>query len=163
MMKAHDHFPMFIEARGHKVILVGGGTIAERRIHTLAKFSFEITVLSDRITENLRKLRDEGRIRYIPGSFDPEEPAGHADLFADACMVLACTDDRNVNSRIGAICKRRGIPVNLCDARDESTFWFPAIAASDELVMGLVGNGRSHETVKKAAAKLRRIIEERLF
>lgn len=80
-----------------------------------------------------------------------------------ADLILACTDDRQLNRQIGAYARRRGIPVNVCDAREESGFWFPAVALNEELTMGLVGNGRSHDTVRNAAAALREIIEERKY
>lgn len=162
-MKTHDHFPMFIDTNGKKVIVIGGGTIAERRIRTLSKFSFEIAVISKQITDGIQSLCDGDRIRYIDDAFDSNERGAFAERFAGADLVLACTDDRETNAQIGTICKEHGVPVNVCDAQDESTFWFPALASSDELVMGLVGDGSSHETVRKAAAELRRIIEERLY
>lgn len=162
-MATHDHFPMFIDTKGKKVVVVGGGKIAERRIHTLVHFSFDVTVRSEDITQEIQQLVDAGTIHYEQGSFDPEKPEQYADLFFDAYMVLACTDDRTVNQQIGRICKEHDILVNVCDAQDESTFWFPAIALNDELTMGLVGNGKSHETVRKAASQLRHIIEKRLY
>lgn len=162
-MKPHDHFPMFIDAKNKSVIVIGGGNIAGRRIKTLSQFSFRITVISDSVIDEISDLCDGERIRHIAGSFDPGNIGEYAELFDEAFMVLACTDDRETNARIGVLCRDRGIQVNVCDAQDESTFWFPALASSDELVMGLVGDGSSHETVRKAAAELRRIIEERLY
>lgn len=162
-MEMHEHFPIFIKTAGSKVIVVGGGKIAQRRIQTLAKFDFEITVLSAQITDDIQKLRDAGRICHVPDVFDPQKPEPFLHLVEDALMVLACTDDSDVNGQIGALCKSHGIQVNLCDDQKESTFWFPAIATNDELVMGLVGNGKSHETVRNAAARLRQIIEERQY
>ena len=46
-MATHDHFPMFIDTKGKKVVVVGGGKIAERRIHTLVHFSFDVTFAAD--------------------------------------------------------------------------------------------------------------------
>ena len=154
---------MFIETKDKSVIVIGGGNIAGRRVQTLSRFSFKITVISKQTTDELQKLCDEARIRLIKENFDPDKPEAFADLFSGASMVLACTDDRNTNAHIGAFCREHGIPVNVCDAQDESTFWFPAIALNDELTMGLVGNGRSHETVRSAAAELRRVIEEKKY
>ena len=162
-MKTHDHFPMYIDTKDKSVVVIGGGSIAERRINTLSKFSFNVTVISRQITDEIQSLCDGERIRHIDAIFDPENLGDFAELFAEAFMVLACTDDRETNAQIGAVCKEHDIPVNVCDAQDESTFWFPAIATNDELVMGLVGDGSSHETVRKAAAALRQIIEERLY
>ena len=85
-----------------------------------------------------------------------------ADRFP-ADMILACTDDRELNRSIGDYAKRKKIPVNVCDAREESTFWFPAIAVNDELAMGLVGTGEDHAVVRRAAAALRAVIEDKKY
>ncbi|MDO4869553.1 MAG: bifunctional precorrin-2 dehydrogenase/sirohydrochlorin ferrochelatase [Bacillota bacterium] len=162
-MAAHDHFPMFIKTEGRRVLVIGGGSVAERRIKTLTEFNFDITVLSDMITDEIKKLHECGRIEYIPGTFEPLKPEEDAAYLSDVYMVLACTNYRAVNAKIGEVCRQRGIHVNVCDSREESTFWFPAVATNDELVMGLTGNGNSHSTVRKAAAKLRSIIKERQY
>lgn len=196
MTGKHTHFPMFIESTGKRALVIGGGAVAERRVLTLMEFGFEITVISDRLTETLSGLSAKGTFLYHRGRCfvdeDPKETGTQADApeqtgaQADvtgatdsnpdanapeniwierwpADMILACTDDRELNRQIGAYGKRRNIPVNVCDAREESTFWFPAIALNEELTMGLVGDGTSHGTVRKAAAALREVIEERSY
>lgn len=162
-MAAHTHFPMFIDTTGKHVFVIGGGSIAARRIQTLTQFTFDVTILSEQITDDIRTLQDEGRIHWIAEAYDPDQPDRFADELLRSCLVLACTDDALVNERIGEFCKAHDIPFNRCDAQEESTFWFPAIATNDELVMGLVGNGKSHETVRKAAAELRQIIEDESY
>ena len=162
MTGKHTHFPMFIESAGKKVLIIGGGAVAERRVLTLKEFGFEITVISEDLTETLRSLSEEGVFRYqkgkcAAGAEIEKISGGPADL------LLACTDDREVNRWIGAYGRKKNIPVNVCDAREESTFWFPAIALNEELTMGLVGDGTSHGTVRKAAAALREVIEERSY
>ncbi len=150
------YFPVFIDSTGRKVIVIGGGMIAERRILTLTSFDFEITVVSEDLTDTLKRLVDAGVIEWIRDKYDSRYLEG-------AEIALACTNNRAVNKEIGQACRERNIAVSVCDARKESTFWFPAIALNDELVMGLVGNGKRHDIVKKAAATLRRVIRERSY
>lgn len=186
-MAEHRYFPMFIDTAGKTVLVIGGGTVAERRILTLLEFGFQIEVIAERLTERLCELAEDGRFRYVRGSCGTggsTDTAGQdtaaarkgtagaqAEASAEdaapapvplgehpADILLACTDDRELNRRIGEYGRSRQIPVNVCDAREESTFWFPAVALNDELTMGLVGNGASHGTVRQAAAMLREII-----
>ena len=134
----------------------GGGVIAERRIMTLAEFDFRIHVVAEELTETLQQMVEVGIITWKKGRYQ------ESDL-QDADIVAACTNNREVNKAIGLYCKAHRIEVSVCDARAESTFWFPAIAINDELTMGLVGNGKRHDIVKQAASALRRIIEERSY
>ena len=170
----HRYFPMFLDSEGCRVLVIGGGNVAQRRIRTLARFEFEITVIAEEVTEEIRNLGEEGRIRYVRGKCavvaeplqKPEKSGSAEHLRIDAWpadVILACTDDRELNRQIGTFCRQRNIPVNVCDAREESTFWFPAVALNEELTMGLVGTGEDHTVVSKAAAALRQVIEERSY
>lgn len=163
----HRRFPMFIESEGKQVLVIGGGAVAERRVRTMTEFGFEITLISDSLTEGLQAMADDGAFLYVRGRcFVDEKPADseqHWIGLFPADMILACTDDRTVNRQIGEFARRRRIPVNVCDAQEESTFWFPAVALNQELTMGLVGTGEDHRIVRKAAAKLRQVIEEREY
>jgi len=77
--------------------------------------------------------------------------------------VTACTSDRQVNQMIGENCREAGIPVSVCDAREESTFWFPAVAVNEEVTVGIVGSGETHDVTRKAASAVRKVIEERKY
>ena len=174
------HFPLFINTEEKAALVIGGGNIAERRVMTLAEFGFAITILSRDLTETLGRMVEGGAAKWICGRYvedgsgcvseattapgDAEEiPSfGPDDLDAlidDAWMILACTNDRDINRMIGERCRSKGKLVNVCDARNESTFWFPAVALNDELTVGVVGRGTDHMNVKKAAAKLRTVVE----
>ena len=152
----HKYFPVFIDSSGMVVVVIGGGVVAERRIMTLAEFDFRVHVVAEDLTETLHQMVEAGIITWKQAKYQ------ESDL-QDADIVAACTNNRDVNKAIGQYCKAHGIEVSVCDARAESTFWFPAIAINDELTMGLVGNGKRHDIVKRAASALRRIIEERSY
>lgn len=157
--KKHRYFPMFIDTKGQRVLVIGGGNVARRRVQTLAAFEFEITVIADAVTEEIRRLAESGAVTWIEERWPPTDP----NECRSADIILACTDDRQLNRQIGEFCRERGIPVNVCDAREESGFWFPAIALNDELTMGLVGSGEDHNAVRQAAAVLRQVIQERSY
>ena len=151
-----NHFPLFISTEERKAIVIGGGNIAERRIMSMAEFAFDITVVSEDLTGTLRRMVEGGAISWIRSRYSEE-------VIEDAWMVLACTNDRDLNRSIGAYCREKGKLVNVCDARNESTFWFPAMALNDELTVGIVGKGTDHMNVKKAAARLRSIVEDKAY
>lgn len=151
-----EHFPLFISSNKKNVLVLGGGPIAERRIRTLSKFLFNITVVSPELSGELREMVDDGRITYIEDKYDPKYLEG-------INLVATCTNNREVNHSIAEACYSLGKPVSVCDSQEESTWWFPAIAVNDELSMGLVGTGRSHGLVRRAAARLRDIIERKAY
>ncbi|MGF6375638.1 precorrin-2 dehydrogenase/sirohydrochlorin ferrochelatase [Clostridiales Family XIII bacterium PM5-7] len=149
-------FPIFMDSEKKNVIVFGGGKIATRRVKTLADFDFTIKVVSPELSEELQRLVSEQRIKYVAERYHERHiPRNH--------LVLACTNERNVNEQIGEAAKREKIPVSVCDAKEECTFYFPAIAVNDEATVGIVGTGNTHHLTKRIAEKIREIIKGKAY
>ncbi|MCI5689129.1 bifunctional precorrin-2 dehydrogenase/sirohydrochlorin ferrochelatase [Anaerovoracaceae bacterium 42-11] len=150
------YFPVFVPSEGKKVAVFGGGNIATRRVRTLLTFDFAVTVVAPDISAELKAMEEDGKVNLIAGSYE--------EAYLDGCyMVLACTDNRQVNKQIGADAKKRDILVSVCDNRAECTFYFPAVAAGEEVTAGICGSGRNHGATKRAAAKVREIIKGKAY
>lgn len=149
-------FPVFVPSDGKKVIIFGGGKIASRRVKSLMEFDFDVTVVSSSITEEIEKFADAGKLTYIDDRYAPT-------YIDDQFMVIACTDNREVNRSIGFIAKEQGCLVSVCDRLEECNFFFPAIAVNDEVTAGIVGSGKTHHITKRAAAEVRKIIEGKAY
>lgn len=146
------HFPLFINSVGKKVLVAGGGAIAARRINSLAQFSFEIHVVAPDLRQEILDLEREGRLSCEKRAFEDHDLDG-------VFMVLAATDDREVNHRISVLAKHRGIYASIADKRDECSFYFPAIALGDEVTAGLCGDGVAHRAASQAAKKVREVLK----
>lgn len=145
--KNNKKFPLFISIAGKRVLVVGGGNIAVRRINTLLEFGARIKVVADKI----KKEEIWGRVEYAERLFIPSD-------IDDVFMVVAATDDRKVNQNIYKICRDKNILVSVADCRDECTFYFPAVCLSHKLSIGIVSEGSSHTLVSGTAQKIRRLI-----
>lgn len=152
----NSQFPIFIDSTGKEIIVIGGGTIGTRRVNTLSQFNFSITVVSENITDEIRQLVEQDRVKYIQDTYDKK-------YIGNQFMVLACTDNREVNHEIGEIAKERKALVSVADNKEECNFFFPAVAINEQLTMGLVGSGNSHSVTKQAAAKLKEIIKNKKY
>lgn len=86
-------FPAFIDIKGKKCVVVGGGRVAERKIKTLLQYDAKITLISPEINENLRKIVEKGQIEYIKKQFSKED-------IKDAFLVVAATSDERLNTEI---------------------------------------------------------------
>lgn len=139
-------FPLFISLQGKKVLVVGAGTIAARRIKVLQRFGAEVTIIAPE-----KKAEFDGT--HKKRQFEPCDLCG-------AYLVVAATDDRTVNREISALCTARGIPVSVADSAAESTFFFPAICEGGGLIAGLVSDGTAHHAVADSARRIRTLLEE---
>ena len=71
---------------------------------------------------------------------------------------MAATDDRVLNRTVAQLCRKRAIPVNVADSREDSTFLFPAVVRRGRLSVGISTGGAS----PAAAAHVRRTLEGQL-
>lgn len=140
-------FPLFLDLTGKKVVLVGGGTIAARRIGTLRLFGCEIVVIAPEL-----KAKAEG-LTWLQRPYAPGDLEG-------AFLAIAATGDREVNRQVGEEARRLGIPVSVADCEAECSFYFPAICTGEDLVAGVVSSGKDHHKTARAAREIRKVLEE---
>lgn len=140
---------MFVDLSEKKVIVVGAGTIAKRRIRSLLTFTNHLVVIAPEINKELKELENTGQLTIRKKKYERE------DIY-DADIVIAATNDTQINNDIYIVCKCMGIPVNVCSDKHKCDFFFPGIAQKDHVVVGVTASGTDH---KKARAVIERIRE----
>ena len=123
-MKTKRYFPMFIDLSDKKIVVVGGGNIATRRVRTLLQFTRNITAIAPKCTMELQELGKTGYVNLIT------RPVKRSD-FDMAYMVIAATNDWKLNDEIYRVCKEEGIYVNVADDKSKCDFYFPGIYMKD--------------------------------
>lgn len=154
MDKESKFFPLFIDIKDKNILVVGGGSIATRRIKTLLNFGALINVISPNVTDELRKLENRKCINI--------EYREYASCDIDKyILVVAATNNRDINQSIGKEAKNQGVFISVADCKEESNFYFPAIFEDEKIVGGLVSKGGNHHSrVKEAAKELRDFLNE---
>ena len=148
------YFPMFIDLTDKKVLVAGGGTIALRRVRTLLKFGADIRVIAPELCGELAQMEEEGKIMA-------EHREYRAGDICGAQIVLAATDDREVNRQIWEECRTAGIIVNVADDKSLCDFYFPAVVMTHEAVIGINSGGAdpfNHE--KRSAGRSKRCFHQ---
>ena len=141
-----SYFPFFVEIKDEECLVVGGGTVALRKIEKLLPFGVKITVVSPAFCSEIEEL--EG-ITRICRKFEKTDIDG-------MLFVIGATDDEGVNGEISAFCREKNIPVNIVDDPKKCTFFFPALVKQGEFVAGFSTGGGS----PLAAQYIRRKVED---
>ncbi len=102
------YFPLSLDVARKPVTVVGGGSIAERRVEALLECEAVITVISPAVSETLGALADEAKITLHQRQYRSGDACG-------ALMVFAATDDSGVNQLVSADAGGNGILVNFAD------------------------------------------------
>ena len=146
-------FPLFVDMKGRKVLIIGGGNVAERRLRTLVEFGAEITVISPECSDNIRLAALCGIVNLSERRYESGDIVNLRPLF-----VIAATNDRQTNQRIMLEATDLGIPVSVADNREECTCYFPAIAENDKYIAGLVSKDGDHKGVRQMAERIRTVV-----
>ena len=148
-----DFFPFYLNIKEKKFLVIGGGIVATRRILSLCNFSFEITVISPEISDEINQLVTTKQVEYINKEFSESDLIGFD-------FVLAATSDRKVNEKIGECAKKMEQMVNVADKKEECDFYFPAFILDENTTVSLIGDGSCHKKVKNTASKIREVLNE---
>lgn len=127
------YFPMFVELDGSKVLIVGGGHVALRKAEKLLPYGADISVVAPEICDELAALPE---VRTVKESFSDERLNG-------ADMVIAATDDRELNRHISELCREKRVPVNTVDDSELCSFIFPCLVKKGSLSIGISTGGAS--------------------
>lgn len=145
-------FPLFISLENKTAILIGGGTIAARRVEQLLAFGARVTVIAPILHASLQNRLKTECFRW------EARPYNMGDL-TGAVLAVAAADVRAVNHAVALEAHALKIPVSVADCKEESSFYFPAIARGGGVVTGIISEtGGAHRTVRETAAKIREVL-----
>ena len=139
-----DPYLLGLRLQGRRVLVVGGGAVATRRIPTLLDVGADIVLVSPAVTASLEDLAAAGRIRW--------EERGYADGdCAGAWLVCACTDDPAVNAAVAAAAEQQRTWCVRADDAQLSAAWTPASGRADDVRVGVLSGDPRHSAAIRDA------------
>ncbi len=146
-------YPAILVLDGRLGIVIGGGTIGERKVMSLLDAGARVRVVTLEPTDPLRVLAADGAIELL-------ERAYRAGDLEGAAIVIASTDDPAVNHAIFAEASERGVPVNVVDDPPNSTFIAPSIVRRGDLLVAISTGGASPALAVRLRERLERDLGE---
>jgi uroporphyrin-III C-methyltransferase/precorrin-2 dehydrogenase/sirohydrochlorin ferrochelatase len=131
---ATGYFPVFMRLRGSRVLVVGGGEVAARKIRLLLRAAPRIEVVAALLNVELEALADAGEIQHAAREFSPQQVSG-------CRLVIAATDDRLLNRAVAAAADAAQVPVNVVDDAEHSSFITPSIIDRAPLQIAISSGG----------------------
>lgn len=150
-----DYFPLFLNVRGRAVLVVGGGSVAARKIGLLRAAGARVTVGAPALDAELATLVERGELRWQRGEFD-------RNWLPHQTLVIAATDDRAVNAKVARGADALNIPVNVVDDPELSRFIVPAIVDRSPIVIAISSGGRAPVLARRVRAQLESVLDESL-
>lgn len=107
----YSPLPLFVDMRGKRVLVVGGGCVAQRKLDTLVEHGCQVTVVTPEATERIRELADRDSVELVLRPFSDEDVKGRF-------LVFACTDSPELNRRVTTMAEASGALVNCVDSQE---------------------------------------------
>jgi siroheme synthase-like protein len=136
-----------LKLRGRKCLVVGGGEIGLEKVEGLLACDGDVTLVAPEAGPELTQLALEGSIRWEQRDYVPEDLEG-------TFMVIACTDDTDINIGIYEDAERRAMLVNVVDVPPLCNFILPAIVRTGPLAIAISTAGASPALAKRMKAEV---------
>ena len=143
-------FPLFIELDDRPCLVVGGGAVAVRKATALAEYGAKVTMVAGK---NAPRGAGISSVRVICRCFVDSDVEGMA-------LVVSATDDRTVNGHVAAVCRTKGIPVNVVDDPANCTFIFPAVVRKGPIIAAVSTGGACPVAAKLVRDKVGRLLTD---
>jgi precorrin-2 dehydrogenase/sirohydrochlorin ferrochelatase len=141
-------YPIFIEAKGRRVIVIGGGHVGAEKVRGLLNAEADITVVSPELNDELRGYLDAGRIKHVARAYRED------DLDDAYEWVMVATDDGAINAEVAAAGKRRGLWVNAADDPKNCDFILPAVVRKGKITLAASTSGTSPALARRLREEL---------
>jgi precorrin-2 dehydrogenase/sirohydrochlorin ferrochelatase len=140
-------YPIFLNLESHRVVVIGGGEVAERKIESLLDTGATITVISPEVTPDIASLSAQNRIELYKRVYNPGDCAG-------AALVFSAAGDPEISKAVYAEATALGIFINTADQPALCSFIMPAMVRRGDIGVAISTSGTS----PALAARLRRKI-----
>jgi uroporphyrin-III C-methyltransferase/precorrin-2 dehydrogenase/sirohydrochlorin ferrochelatase len=140
-----NFLPIFFNIRDQKTLVVGGGSTAARKVALLLRAGAKVTVVAPELQSNI------DNIDYHKDSFAPK-------YLQDCRLVIAATNDKNVNEQVSILAQEQNIPVNVVDQPHLCSFIMPAIIDRSPIQIAVSTGGASPVLARLLRARLETMI-----
>ena len=141
------YYPILLNIRGKKCLVIGGGNVALRKVQSLLEHGAHVEVVSPLLCPELSRMAGEGTIQALERAYKAED-------LQETLIAVAATDDAEINESVAAEARRRGVLINVVDNPQLSDFVVPSYLRRGDVIIAVSTSGRSPTLARKIRTKL---------
>ena len=150
-------FPLFVNLKDKKVLVIGGGKVAFKKISKIMEYEADITVIAENIAEEklleLKNLKIENN-RKIGNNKDEIKK-----LVKEYFLVIAATDNEELNENIAEICDSKGILINNVSSKTKMNSMFGGIVKNDEFQIAISTSGKNCKRSRAMKSEIQKVLD----
>ncbi|MEG2246605.1 MAG: bifunctional precorrin-2 dehydrogenase/sirohydrochlorin ferrochelatase [Peptostreptococcaceae bacterium] len=139
-------YPIMVDLKEKNITIIGGGKIAYRKAKNFINFGYKVNVVSLEFIDEFESIKD--KVNFIIDEYDEK-------YIKDSFVVVAATNNKEINEKIGIFCREKDKLVNVVDNTELSNFIVPSCVKRGDLIIGVSTSGKS----PSLAAKIKRDLE----
>ena len=140
-------YPIFLKLEGRKVLIVGGGKVAEEKVYAVLRSANDVTVVAPEITPRIRGWVDVGLVQHVAQEY-------RRGTVREFFLVIACTDSESVNRGIYDEAQKAGVLCNTVDDPGYCDFYAPAVVSRGDFQIAVSTGGKSPALAQRVRKKL---------
>ena len=145
------HFPVFLDLKDRPCLVIGGGSVASRKVKNLLNADAQVIVISPQINDDLSNYEKDSRITWINREVEDTD-------IARAFLVVAATDNKAVNAQIAELANNANTLVNVADDANLCSFIFPSVLDRSPVTIAVSTGGASPVLARQLRMKLETMI-----
>jgi len=141
------YYPVFLNVKGRKCTVIGGGQVALRKVITLLEDGAKVKVISPELCPELASLASRKEISVLDREYRSGDLKG-------VFVAIAATDSSIINRLVAAEAREKSVLVNVVDDASYSDFIAPSIVRRGEITIAISTSGQSPALARKLRTKL---------
>ena len=151
-------FPLFVNLENKKILVIGGGKIAYKKITKILEYSANVTIVTEKIEEE--KLLQLENVKIVDNKRIENDKDIIGELVKDYFLVIAATNDEELNENIAKICDSRGVLINNISSKTEMNAMFGGIVKNSEFQIAISTSGKNCKRSRAMKSEIQKVLDK---
>ena len=151
-------FPLFINLENKKVLVIGGGKVATKKIEKILEYGADITVVTENVVEE--KLLKLENVKIENNQKIENDKAKIEKLVKGYFLVIAATDNEELNENIANVCDSNGMLVNNVSSKIKMNAMFGGIVKNSEFQIAISTSGKNCKRSRAMKSEIQKVLDK---
>ena len=151
-------FPLFINLENKKVLVIGGGKIAAKKIRKILEYGADITVVTENVVEE--KLLKLENVKIENNQKIENDKAKIEKLVKGYFLVIAATDNEELNENIANVCDSNGMLINNVSSKIKMNAMFGGIVKNSEFQIAISTSGKNCKRSRAMKSEIQKVLDK---
>ena len=151
-------FPLFINLENKKVLVIGGGKVAAKKIEKILEYGADITVVTENVVEE--KLLKLENIKIQNNQKIENNKAKIEKLVKGYFLVIAATDNEELNENIANVCDSNGMLINNVSSKIKMNAMFGGIVKNSEFQIAISTSGKNCKRSRAMKSEIQKVLDK---